>query len=110
MTLRAIEPPAAYERIRRALRPRRVAVFALSFWSLCGVLPLGWASALGGFVMGIGGLYVRRMRKVRANLEIALPDLSSSEQNRLARDMRYNLGRTWAELPHLAEICRPGSP
>jgi KDO2-lipid IV(A) lauroyltransferase len=110
MTLSAIERPAAYERIRRALNCRFVAAFVLSFWSLCGVLPLRWASALGGFVMGIGGLYVRRMRKVRANLEIALPNLSSSEQNRLARDMRYNLGRTWSEFPHLAEICRPGSP
>jgi Kdo2-lipid IVA lauroyltransferase/acyltransferase len=27
----------------------------------------------------------------------------------IVRDIRRNLGRTWAELPHLAEICRSGS-
>ena len=110
MTLRAIEPSGAYERIGRALKPRLVAALVLSFWNLCGLLPLRWASSLGGFVMSVGGRHVRRMRKVRTNLEIALPNLSFSEQHRLARDMRHNLGRTWSELPHLAEICRPGSP
>jgi len=60
--------------------------------------------------MNIVGPFVSRMRKVRVNLEIALPNLSSRERNRLARDIRRNLGRTWSEFPHLAEICRPGSP
>jgi KDO2-lipid IV(A) lauroyltransferase len=53
------------------------------------------------------GRFAGRMHKVRANLEIALPDLSPRERNRIVRDIRRNLGRTWSELPHLAEICRP---
>ncbi len=110
MTLSAIEQAAANERSRPTLKRRLVAAFVLSFWSLCGLLPVSWASALGGFMMNIVGLFVGRMRKVRANLEIALPSLSSHERNRLVRDIRRNLGRTWSELPHLAEICRPGSP
>lgn len=110
MTLSAIEQAAAYELSRPTLKRRLAAAFALSFWSLCGVLPVRWASALGGFVMNFIGPFVRRMRKVRANLEIALPNLSSRERNRIVRDIRRNLGRTWSELPHLAEICRPGSP
>jgi KDO2-lipid IV(A) lauroyltransferase len=110
MTFRAIAQTAASETSRLSLERRIAAAFVLSFWTLCEVLPVRWASALGGLVLGIGGSYMGRMRKVRANLEIALPNLSSSERKRLAREMRYNLGRTWSELPHLAEICRPGSP
>jgi len=110
MTVRAIAQTTASESVRPSLLRRIAAACALSFWSVCEVLPVRWASALGSVVMGIGGRYVGRMRKVRANLEIALPNLSSGERNRLARDMRFNLGRTWSELPHLAEICRPGSP
>jgi len=110
MTLSTVEQPAEYERTRRTLKHCLVAAFVLSFWSLCGLLPVSWASALGAFMMNIVGLFVSRMRKVRANLEIALPNLSSRERNRLVRDIRRNLGRTWSELPHLAEICRPGGP
>lgn len=109
MTLSAIEQAATYERNRLTLKRRLVAAFVLPFWSLCGLLPVSWASALGGFTMNIVGRFVSRMRKVRANLEIALPDLSPRERNRIVRDIRRNLGRTWSELPHLAEICRPGS-
>jgi len=97
---RSILEATAYERTRRTLKRRLVAAFVLSFWSLCELLPVSWASALGGFVMNIVGLFVGRMRKVRANLEIALPDLSSCERDRIARDIRRNLGRTWSELPH----------
>jgi KDO2-lipid IV(A) lauroyltransferase len=110
MTLNTIEHAAAHGRTRRTLRRRLVAMVILSFWSLCGLLPVSWASALGGFTMNIVGRFARRTRKVRANLAIALPNLSSRERNRLARDICRNLGRTWAELPHLAEICRPDSP
>ncbi len=109
MTLSPIQQAAAYKRTRRMRKSRLLAAFVLSYWSLCELLPVSWASALGSFTMNIVGLFVSRMRKVRANLEIALPDLSSRERNRIVRGIRRNLGRTWSELPHLAEICRPGS-
>jgi KDO2-lipid IV(A) lauroyltransferase len=109
MTLRADGQPAAYARTRGTLERCLATAFVLSFWSLCALLPVSWASALGASTMNVIGRFSNRTRKVRANLEIALPDLSPREQNRLVRDIRRNLGRTWSELPHLAEICRPGS-
>jgi Kdo2-lipid IVA lauroyltransferase/acyltransferase len=84
-------------------------VSVLSFWSLCELLPINWASAFAGFAMSVVGRFASRMRKVHANLEIALPELTSAERNRLARDISRNLGRTWAEMPHLAKICQPYS-
>ena len=110
MTLSSTGEAAAHERPRLGLKRLLLAAFILSFWSLCGLLPVSWASALGGFTMNVVGPFVSRMRKVRVNLEIALPNLSLRERNRLARDIRRNLGRTWSEMPHLAEICRPDSP
>jgi KDO2-lipid IV(A) lauroyltransferase len=110
MTLSTIEQATTHERFALRIKRRIAAASLLSFWSLCGLLPVSWASALGGFTMNIAGRFDRRARKVRANLEIVLPHLSSREQNRLVRDIRRNLGRTLSEFPHLAEICRPGGP
>ena len=110
MALSTLEQAAADGRTRPTLKHCLVAAFVLSFWSLCGLLPVSWASAFGGFTMNMVGRFAGRMRKARANLEIALPNLSARERNRLVRDVRRNLGRTLSELPHLAEICRPDSP
>jgi len=102
--------PVPAERTRPTTKYRLIAAFGLPFWSLCGILPVTWASALGGFTMNLFGRSARRMRKIQANLDIAFPSLTSAERNRLLRDMRRNIGRTLAEMPHLRKICRPGSP
>jgi KDO2-lipid IV(A) lauroyltransferase len=110
MSLSVIERSVPIEGARPTIKHRLIVAFGLSFWSLCEILPVTWASALGGFTMNMFGRYARRMRKVQTNLDIAFPSLSSAERNRILRGMRRNFGRTWAEMPHLREICRPGSP
>ena len=106
-TLSAIEQARAYGRLGRRIHPRVAAALLLSFWSLCGVLPVSWASALGSFTIDFAGRFDRRMRKARANLQMIFPNLSSQELNRLVRDSRRNHGRTLSEFPHLRRICRP---
>ena len=110
MTSDAIEHASAHKPTRNIFKRPLVAAFVLSFWSLCGLLPVSWASAFGGFTMNIVGRFISRRHKVLANLEIAFPELSLRQLNQLACDIHRNIGRTWAEMPHLAEICRPGSP
>jgi len=110
MTLSTVEKAAGHGRNPRERNSRLVAVSILSFWSVCELLPVDLASAFGGFAMSMVGRFASRMRKVYANLAIALPKLSAGERHRLARGIGRNLGRTWAEMPHLARICQPGSP
>src|SRR5262245_29290276 len=102
MTLSAVEKAGGHGRNPRERNSRLVAVSILSFWSVCELLPVDLASAFGGFAMSMVGRFASRMRKVYANLAIALPKLSPGERNRLARRIGRNLGRTWAEMPHLA--------
>ena len=75
------------------------------FIAICRILPVDWASALGG---GIGRTLGPRMgqnKKVLRNLERALPDNSPQENRRIMRGMWDNLGRVMAEYPHLSRIC-----
>src|SRR5262245_4067210 len=99
MTSDTIERASAHNHTRCIFRRPFVAACVLSFWGLCGLLPVSWASALGGFTMNIVGRFISRRHKVRANLEIAFPNLSLRQRDRLACDIRRNIGRTWAELP-----------
>src|SRR5215471_14256709 len=110
MTFSTVEQATAHEGVQLRIKRCVATALILSFWSVCGLLPVSWASALGGFTAAIAGRFDRRARKVRANLEIVMPNLSSRERHRLVRDIYRNLGRTFSEFPHLAEICRPDSP
>lgn len=73
-------------------------------YSLYGIfrgLPLDAASALGGFLGRAIGLRIKRSEIARANLKIALSDITPEECSILLGEMWDNLGRTVAELAHL---------
>ena len=68
------------------------------------VLPLDWASALGGFLARAIGPRVRLSERARRNLRNTFPDMSKAEMERIIAGMWDNLGRVAAEFPHLSEI------
>jgi Kdo2-lipid IVA lauroyltransferase/acyltransferase len=72
-------------------------------------LPVGLASAIGGFLGRTIGPRLRASRVARRNLGRALPGNSESENERILRAMWDNLGRAVAENPHLRRICAAGS-
>jgi Kdo2-lipid IVA lauroyltransferase/acyltransferase len=73
------------------------ALFYGFFW----LLPLDWASGLGGFLARVIGPRLGISKRARTNLHLAMPDLSPAEIERIVRGMWDNLGRVCAEYPHL---------
>ena len=67
------------------------------------------ASNLGGFVARTVGPMLPVSRIADANLCEALPGLTNAERRRVIRGVWDNLGRTTAELPHLASFGRTGA-
>lgn len=77
------------------------AVGALLLYGLLKLLPVGWASALGGWVGRQIGPRTRVHQIAQFNLHKAFPDMPLPEQTRLLDRMWDNLGRVFAEYPHL---------
>src|SRR5258707_967599 len=98
----------------RSLR-RRISEFAEAA-GLAGILlifaclPVDWASALGGHVGRLFGPRLGLSRRALRNLERAFPENDARENRRILRAMWDNLGRAFAEYPHLAWICAKARP
>jgi KDO2-lipid IV(A) lauroyltransferase len=69
-----------------------------------GLLPLDWASALGGALAQLIGPRLGITKRARLNLHAAFPELSATQTAALIRRMWDNLGRVMFEYPHLAKI------
>jgi KDO2-lipid IV(A) lauroyltransferase len=65
------------------------------------LLPLDWASALGGALGRAIGPRLGASRRAVANLRRAMPELDEAEIARIVAGMWDNLGRVAAEYPHL---------
>jgi Kdo2-lipid IVA lauroyltransferase/acyltransferase len=68
------------------------------------LLPIEWASALGGAVARRIGPSLGISKRARINLRRAFPELGEAEIARIVAAMWDNLGRVAAEYPHLREI------
>ncbi|HEX7199854.1 MAG TPA: lauroyl acyltransferase, partial [Dongiaceae bacterium] len=73
-------------------------------FSLVRLLPLDWASALGGFVARSIGPHLGVSRVGRRNLAAAFPEKSPAEIETILRGVWDNLGRTGAEYAQLDRI------
>jgi KDO2-lipid IV(A) lauroyltransferase len=81
------------------------AVLLALFLAICRLLPVDWASAVGGWIGRTVGPRMGQNRKAARNLERAFPGNSTDENRRIIRAMWDNLGRVIAEYPHLPRIC-----
>ena len=77
------------------------AVFFCLFFRL---LPLDWASAIGGFVGRHIGPCLRVSWVARYNLMKAFPEKTPAEIDKIVVDMWDNLVRTFVEYPHLRRL------
>src|SRR5690242_1875951 len=89
--------------------PLRHRLQAAALWGGIGILRLLGpvsASNLGGYAARKLGPWLPVSRVADANLLNALPELDPAARRRVIRGMWDNLGRTAAELPHLAALER----
>ncbi len=77
------------------------AVAGFAFFRL---LPLDWASALGGWMARTVGPRLGISKRARENLRRAMPELTPTQRERIVRGMWDNLGRVLAEYPHLKKF------
>jgi KDO2-lipid IV(A) lauroyltransferase len=95
----------ARKTLRRWLHPiEALPIFAA--YGLFWLLPLDWASALGGFLARHVGPLLPVQQTGRANLQHAFPDWPQARIAQTLAGVWDNLGRTAAEYPHLARILR----
>ena len=64
------------------------------------------ASNLGGWVARLVGPFLPASRVALRNLSLAMPELGAAAHRAIMRGSWENLGRTAAELPHLARLRR----
>ena len=97
---------------RKALRSIRHAAEGLLQFLLLGIfwiLPVDWASNLGGWLTRQIGTRLAVSRRAIKHLRIAFPDMPEEECKRIVAGMWDNLGRLVAEYPHLGAIADPKS-
>jgi Kdo2-lipid IVA lauroyltransferase/acyltransferase len=69
-----------------------------------GLLPIDWASAVGGAAARRIGPLLGISKRARINLRRAFPELPEAKIERIIVGMWNNLGRVAAEYPHLRDI------
>ncbi len=77
---------------------------ATTLYTVLGAMPLPWASALGGFAARTIGPRAGASKRARINLRRAMPELDELQIEKIVRGMWENLGRVFAEYPHLGKF------
>jgi Kdo2-lipid IVA lauroyltransferase/acyltransferase len=77
---------------------------AVALYAFFRLLPLDWASGLGGFVARMVGPHLGVSKRARENLHLAMPELNDEAIEKIVRGMWDNLGRVCAEYPHLRQF------
>jgi KDO2-lipid IV(A) lauroyltransferase len=100
--------------LAKRLRQLIEGVLLILLWMPVRLMPIDWASALGGWFTGILGPWLPVSHVGRRNLKRAFPDKSDAEIERILRGVWNNLGRYALEYPHLKRIWDygggPGRP
>ncbi len=77
---------------------------ALVVFGFFRILPLDWASGIGGFLARRAGPHLGITKRARDNLRLAMPELSPDATEEIIRGMWDNLGRVVAEYAHLRRL------
>jgi KDO2-lipid IV(A) lauroyltransferase len=89
---------------RRVVTQPLEAAVAFLFYVFFRLLPLDWASVIGGFLGRTLGPILPASRRARRNLAMAFPDKPDAERATILSAMWDNLGRVAGEVPHLARL------
>ncbi|MDA8232478.1 MAG: lauroyl acyltransferase [Magnetospirillum sp.] len=92
--------------LSRSLRWRIEALGARAVFGLFAMLPVDWASALGGLLARVVGPRLRVSEIARTNLRRAFPDMPASRVEAVVGEVWDNLGRVAGEFPHIHWLIR----
>jgi KDO2-lipid IV(A) lauroyltransferase len=95
--------------IRSIVYRAEAAAFAMVM-GIFACLPVDRASGLGGYVGRRIGPLLRMSRRAIKNIARAFPENDDEANRKILLGMWDNLGRAFAEYPHLARICAADSP
>ena len=90
--------------LRRKIRYLLETAVVYIFYGFFKVLPVDTASNLGGAIMRTLGPRLAASRKAERHIAFALPELDEQERKTAIQGMWENLGRVFAEYPHLDKL------
>jgi Kdo2-lipid IVA lauroyltransferase/acyltransferase len=91
-------------RLTTRLRYGTETLLVKTLYLLLRAMPVDMASYIGGFFARTLGRLSMRSDVARRNLQRAMPELSQQEIENTVTEMWDNLGRTFAEFPHIASL------
>src|SRR5687767_281053 len=80
-------------RLLRSIRHALEAAVVLALYGALRLLPMDWASGIGGWLGRLLGPRLGITRRARRNLRLVMPELSEAEIERIVGEMWDNLGR-----------------
>jgi KDO2-lipid IV(A) lauroyltransferase len=80
------------------------AIFVYALYGFFKVIPYEIASSIGGFVGRTFGSFTKANEVAKKNLKLIFPEMDNRETKKILKGMWDNLGRTAAELPHIASM------
>lgn len=86
---------------RKSLQHALEYAITAGFYGVMRLLPIGAASAFGGSIARALGPHIGRSNLARAQMRAHLPGIGEADITRFTADMWENLGRTFAEYPHM---------
>jgi|AntRauTorckE6833_2_1112554.scaffolds.fasta_scaffold27901_2 KDO2-lipid IV(A) lauroyltransferase len=90
--------------VSRKMRYMAEAVLVYMLYGFFKIMPVDMASYIGGWMMRQIGSRMAARRKAERHIAFALPELSKEQQKAAVLDMWDNLGRVFAEYPHLKTL------
>ena len=90
--------------LKKKIRYKCEACLLYIFFGFFSMLPVSWASNTGGFIFRSIGPHLAGSRKAMRNINNIFPELDQENQKKIFYGMWDNLGRVFAEYPHLEVI------
>lgn len=88
----------------RTLRYAAETAGVLAAYAVFRLMPIDWASGVGGFLARSIGPRLGLSRRARHNIALAMPELSAAEIETIVVGMWDNLGRIGGETPHMQHL------
>lgn len=96
-----LRPPTPFAKyVRHPLE----ALAAGMLWVVFRIMPLDWASGIGGAIAAMVGPNLRVTDRARTRIKTVFPEKSDAEVEDIVIGMWRNLGRTVAEFPHTSGL------
>ena len=92
------------KKIKKQLRYMAEALLCYFLYGFFKLLGVDWASATGGWILRHIGPHLAKHKAAQKHLQRVFPDMAPARQSAILSAMWDNLGRVFAEYPHLHKL------